>query len=88
MTEHRPWFASYPDDVPKTLEPYPEKNLFRLLEELLRLSTACHRGTERSTEPLEQRRLQQEALHGVRLTQQHFLGQVVHQVAMGAAEAD
>ena len=30
MTQHRPWFASYPDDVPKTLEPYPEKNLFRL----------------------------------------------------------
>ena len=33
MTEHRPWFASYPDDVPKTLEPYPEKSLFSILEE-------------------------------------------------------
>ena len=33
MTEHRSWFKSYPDDVTKTLEPYPEKSLFRVLEE-------------------------------------------------------
>jgi long-chain acyl-CoA synthetase len=33
MTDHRPWVKSYPEDVPKTLEPYPEKSLFRLLEE-------------------------------------------------------
>ena len=32
MTGHRPWFASYPPDVPKTLEPYPEESLFALLE--------------------------------------------------------
>ena len=32
MTAHRPWFASYPSDVPKTLEPYPEESLFALLE--------------------------------------------------------
>ncbi len=33
MTEHRPWFASYPEGVPHTLAPYPEKSLFSLLEE-------------------------------------------------------
>src|SRR5205823_2921860 len=33
MTEHRPWFKSYPEGVPRTLEPYPEKSLFSLLEE-------------------------------------------------------
>ena len=33
MTEHRPWFASYPEGVPATLEPYPEKSLYSLLEE-------------------------------------------------------
>jgi long-chain acyl-CoA synthetase len=33
MTEHRPWFKSYPEDVPKTLQPFPEKSLFRLLDE-------------------------------------------------------
>ena len=33
MTDHRPWYASYPDDVPRTLAPYPEKNLFAILEE-------------------------------------------------------
>src|SRR5262249_53291382 len=32
MTDHRPWFASYPPDVPKTLEPYPQESLFSLLE--------------------------------------------------------
>jgi long-chain acyl-CoA synthetase len=32
MTEHRPWFASYPAEVPKTLEPYPQESLFALLE--------------------------------------------------------
>ena len=31
--DHRPWFASYPPDVPKTLEPYPEKSLYSFLEE-------------------------------------------------------
>ncbi|MEX0991777.1 MAG: long-chain fatty acid--CoA ligase [Actinomycetota bacterium] len=33
MTSHRPWFASYPEGVPHTLEPYPERSLFSLLEE-------------------------------------------------------
>ena len=33
MTEHRPWLKSYPEGVPRTLEPYPEKSLFSLLEE-------------------------------------------------------
>ena len=33
MTQHRPWFASYPQGVPRTLEPYPEKSLYSLLEE-------------------------------------------------------
>ncbi len=32
MTEHRPWFLSYPDDVPKTLEPYPEISVFGMLD--------------------------------------------------------
>ncbi len=32
MTEHRPWFASYPSDVPRTLEPYPEISAFSMLE--------------------------------------------------------
>jgi long-chain acyl-CoA synthetase len=32
VTEHRPWFASYPDDVPKTLEPYPEISVFGMLD--------------------------------------------------------
>ena len=33
MTDHRPWFAHYPEGVPHTLEPYPEKNLYSLLAE-------------------------------------------------------
>jgi long-chain acyl-CoA synthetase len=36
MTEHRPWFASYPDGVPTTLEPYPEKSVFGLVEDAAR----------------------------------------------------
>jgi long-chain acyl-CoA synthetase len=36
MTEHRPWFASYPDDVPKTLGDYPERSLFSILEDAVR----------------------------------------------------
>jgi long-chain acyl-CoA synthetase len=32
MTEHRPWFASYPSYVPKTLEPYPDISVFGMLE--------------------------------------------------------
>ena len=36
MTDHRPWFASYPDDVPKTLAPYPERSLYSLLEDSAR----------------------------------------------------
>src|SRR5918992_3007539 len=32
----RPWLASYPDDVPPSLAPYPEKPLFSLLEESAR----------------------------------------------------
>src|SRR5207244_4827478 len=33
MSEHRPWLAGYPEGVPSTLEPYPEKSLYSLLEE-------------------------------------------------------
>ena len=36
MTEHRAWLKSYPDGVPKTLEPYPETSLFSVLEESAR----------------------------------------------------
>ena len=32
MTDHRPWFRSYPADVPRTLEPYPEISVFGMLE--------------------------------------------------------
>jgi len=32
MSEHRPWFASYPPDVPHSLEPYPEESMFTMLE--------------------------------------------------------
>jgi long-chain acyl-CoA synthetase len=32
MTGHRPWFASYPPGVPKTLEPYPDISVFQMLE--------------------------------------------------------
>ncbi len=29
--DDRPWLASYPPDVPKTLEPYPERSLYSIL---------------------------------------------------------
>ena len=32
MTEHRPWFASYPADVQRSLEPYPHESLFAILD--------------------------------------------------------
>lgn len=32
MTDHRPWFASYPPGVPRTLEPYPDLSVFGMLE--------------------------------------------------------
>lgn len=32
MTEHRPWFASYQVEVPRTLEPYPRTSVFSMLE--------------------------------------------------------
>jgi long-chain acyl-CoA synthetase len=32
MTDHRPWLASYPSDVPHTLEPYPQTSVFSMLE--------------------------------------------------------
>lgn len=31
--DHRPWLASYPKDVPHSLEPYPEKSLYTLLSD-------------------------------------------------------
>jgi long-chain acyl-CoA synthetase len=34
--DHRPWFASYPPDVPKSLAPYPEKSLYSILEDSAR----------------------------------------------------
>jgi len=36
MTEHRPWFAGYPEGVPRTLAPYTEKSLYSFLEEAAR----------------------------------------------------
>jgi long-chain acyl-CoA synthetase len=32
VTEHQPWFASYPHGVPHTLEPYPDLSVFGMLE--------------------------------------------------------
>ncbi|HEX7248557.1 MAG TPA: long-chain fatty acid--CoA ligase, partial [Actinomycetota bacterium] len=32
MTDHRSWFASYPPDVPRSLEPYPRESVFALLQ--------------------------------------------------------
>ncbi len=32
VSAHRPWFASYPADVPRTLEPYPDLSVFDMLE--------------------------------------------------------
>jgi long-chain acyl-CoA synthetase len=32
MSEHRPWFKSYPPGVPRTLEPYPDISVFGMLE--------------------------------------------------------
>ena len=32
VTDHRPWFASYPPEVPHTLEPYPDLSVFGMLE--------------------------------------------------------
>ncbi|TMK85975.1 MAG: long-chain fatty acid--CoA ligase [Actinobacteria bacterium] len=31
--DHRPWFASYPEGVARSLAPYPEKSLYSILEE-------------------------------------------------------
>jgi long-chain acyl-CoA synthetase len=31
MTEHRAWFASYPPDMPHSLEPFPRESVFTLL---------------------------------------------------------
>ncbi|HEY3208655.1 MAG TPA: long-chain fatty acid--CoA ligase [Actinomycetota bacterium] len=31
MMDHHPWLASYPEGVPKSLAPYPEKSLYSLL---------------------------------------------------------
>jgi long-chain acyl-CoA synthetase len=30
MTDHRAWFRSWPSDVPKTKEPYPEVSIYRM----------------------------------------------------------
>ena len=32
MTDHRPWFATYPSGVPHSLEPYPNLSVFGMLE--------------------------------------------------------
>jgi long-chain acyl-CoA synthetase len=32
MSEERPWLHSYPSDVPRSLAPYPEENVFAMLE--------------------------------------------------------
>src|SRR5512145_2507135 len=31
MTSHRPWFDSYPSDVPHSLEPFPRESVYTLL---------------------------------------------------------
>ena len=31
MSDHRPWFRTYPPDVPQTLAPYPDESVFTLL---------------------------------------------------------
>jgi long-chain acyl-CoA synthetase len=36
MTEHQPWFASYPEGIAHTLEPYPEMSAFGMLENAAR----------------------------------------------------
>ena len=38
MSEHRPWFKSYPPGVPTTLEPYPDISVFGMLEAAARRS--------------------------------------------------
>jgi long-chain acyl-CoA synthetase len=32
VTDHRPWFATYPSGVPHTLKPYPDLSVFGMLE--------------------------------------------------------
>ena len=32
VTDHRPWFPTYPSGVPHTLEPYPDLSVFGMLE--------------------------------------------------------
>ena len=41
VTDHRPWFASYPPEVPHTLEPYPELSVFGMLERSARTHPAA-----------------------------------------------
>jgi long-chain acyl-CoA synthetase len=36
VTDHRPWFATYPPEVPHTVEPYPDLSVFGMLEESAR----------------------------------------------------
>ena len=36
MTDHRPWFAGYPEGVAHSLEPYPEMSAFGMLENAAR----------------------------------------------------
>jgi long-chain acyl-CoA synthetase len=36
VTDHRPWFATYPPEVPHTLEPYPDLSVFGMLEQSAR----------------------------------------------------
>jgi long-chain acyl-CoA synthetase len=33
MADHRPWFATWPADVPKSMEPYPEVSVFAMLRD-------------------------------------------------------
>jgi long-chain acyl-CoA synthetase len=32
MTDHRPWFRTYPPEVPRSIEPYPDLSVFGMLE--------------------------------------------------------
>jgi long-chain acyl-CoA synthetase len=36
VTDHRPWFATYPPEVPHTVEPYPDLSVFGMLEQSAR----------------------------------------------------
>ena len=44
VTDHRPWFATYPPEVPHTLEPYPDLSVFGMLEQSARTTRTRRRS--------------------------------------------